>query len=486
MLMLSLALLVGCDPDPPWETELERKMGLRGPAPEPVTVLLDADQARVAAKLVGRAERFSVPVTASHAYRGPSDAPVTVVMFEDFQSPSTLFDTVALVRSTRENVRLVWRHKRTPHTTYFRAAALAQEALEQQGNEGFWKLYPMLHARPRQFDNAVLTQHAQTVGLDPARVQTVLTTTEHDATIEADDALARAIDAWAGFNVVLVNGRRVELPSFRGETDLLKVVDEELELAGDLLALGVPASELYATFIKDGRTELPDEERDVTFRMNGRVPDPKAVYNMPIEGAPSFGRSDAPVTVVAFVNLGCLLCDPGRFPKPAELLAKHGDDVRLVYMPRSRDTPTRRVLPSKRAARAMLEALDQGGNDAFWQLQDRYLEAGRDFSETTTLGWAKAIGLDEVKLKAAVESPNRDARIEAGTALGKQVGAHGLSLTYFINGRRISASERPEELDAVIAEEKAKAQKLLDAGVAPDRLYATLMATAESEPKFLP
>lgn len=467
ILLLSLTASLGCNRDHPVVAES-----------------VDPGRAKAAAMLVAATERFAVPVTDAQPWLGPEDARVTVVLFEDFQPSTNVFGQVERARAHHPDVRLVWRHRRTVGA---RAGILAREAFVQQGNGGFWKLHRRLQdEQDFTFPDRVLAEHAKAMGLDATRLETH----EHDSALDADDALAHALDAWSR-DAVFINGRRVKMPSWDESEVLAAILAEEIELADTLLALGVPAADLYATFTKDARPELPEAERDRIYRIDGRVPDPAAVYAVPIEDAIVAGKADALVTIVAFVPLGCLECMPSlgsTFPTPSALRTEHPDDVRIAYMPtlgllarRNPDTSPRLL-----AWRAALEAHAQKGVDAFWPLQELLVESSEDTTRSMVSGWAEKLDLDPAALTAAIDSDARDQALIEREKLGASLGVSSPWITYFVNGRRLSMLERPDELNAVIAEQRARANRLIEAGVSPDRLYDTIIANGATAPQFLP
>jgi len=86
-----------------------------------------------------------------YAARGPASAPVTMVVFSDFECPyckkmKALIDAEPLLKSG-ENVRLVFRHMPMPQHRWAQQAAEAAACAEFQGPGAFWALHDRL------FDN---------------------------------------------------------------------------------------------------------------------------------------------------------------------------------------------------------------------------------------------------------------------------------------------------------------------------------------------
>jgi protein-disulfide isomerase len=86
-----------------------------------------------------------------YAARGPADAPVTMVVFSDFECPycrkmKALIDTEPLLKSG-DSVRLVFRHMPMPQHRWAQEAAEAAACAQFQSSDAFWALHDRL------FDN---------------------------------------------------------------------------------------------------------------------------------------------------------------------------------------------------------------------------------------------------------------------------------------------------------------------------------------------
>ena len=90
--------------------------------------------------------------------------------------------------------------------------------------------------------------------------------------------------------------------------------------------------------------------------------DTRALYRVPIAGAPVEGSADALVTVVAFEDFQCPVC--GRSEAVLqELQRRYGADLRIVW----RNLPLWIHLDAVPAAEAAMEAFAQGGDAVFWR-----------------------------------------------------------------------------------------------------------------------
>ncbi len=168
-----------------WIDRLKAEAGVRVRIPEP----------RVHVDAVGPA-------------RGPAEAPVTIVVFLDYECPfcAKSFKALELVqRSFPSDVRLVVRDLPLPsHPNAARAAEAARCAAEQ---DQFWGLSPLLFAARLDL-TPVTTLARQVRGLDVAALEACLDSGRHRDAIRKDVAAAERLGI-DGTPTVFVNGRVV-------------------------------------------------------------------------------------------------------------------------------------------------------------------------------------------------------------------------------------------------------------------------------------
>jgi len=185
---------------------------------------------------------------------------------------------------------------------------------------------------------------------------------------------------------------------------------------------------------------------------------------VPVDGLPSFGNADAPLTIVAFTDYECPFCSKadGRIDA---LRAEYGDRVRVVIAPTALPMHAR----AKPAARAFLAAVEQGRGEAMHS----FLFAHQDQLDDEGLrGAAAAVGLDSAAFERAFTGESTEAVMTRSKALAAKLGVTGTP-TFFVNGRRLVGARSPEAFRAVIDEELGKADKM---GVPRAKVYTTLMA----------
>lgn len=165
----------------------------------------------------------------SSPVKGPENAPVTIIVFTDFECPyckklPPIIDQV--LANNPENVRVVL--KNMPLTRIHpmaESAARAALAAHLQGK--FWQYHDQLFASPR-LSQAVLEDIAAKLGLDMKKFKQDMGSMVVRANLAKDMQMAQA----AGVNgtpTCFVNGRKVQERSVEG---FQKLIDEELK-SGD-------------------------------------------------------------------------------------------------------------------------------------------------------------------------------------------------------------------------------------------------------------
>lgn len=354
-----------------------------------------------------------------------------------------------------------WLNQPLPFHQRAKPAAIAAEAARNQGKldafiDRVFQDYTAL-------EDADLERYAREVGLDMGRFAADLKDPATLERVERDIRIANAVRA-TGTPTFFINGRLL-----RGAQPIEKfreLIDEELAIP----VVDAP-SQHRLDRLKAENAQLFDFLHGNVAPPTEAKPNPsadKTIYKVTVDKTdPTLGNPLAPVTLVVFGNYQC------PFTRRVEatldtLREKHGDKVRIVF--KQRPLPFHKSAPA--AARAALCAQAQGRFEA---MHDALLTAelieGAEGELAVSIG--KTIGLDAKKLRACMDNPKTQAKIDRDLELAEKVTASGTPNS-FINGRKITGARPIEDFDAIIAEELARAQKALDAGTAPKALYAHL------------
>jgi formate-nitrite transporter family protein len=157
-------------------------------------------------------EKFTVPVvTADDHVLGPSDAPVTVLEYGDYQCPycrAGARDVHQMLGRYPDLVRFVFRNFPIPQLhPQAEQAAEAAEAAAAQGK--FWEMYELLLQPASRLDFDSLLGYAEHIGLDIGRFHAEVSGNVYVARIERDvgEGFRNGVNATPKF---YVDGERID------------------------------------------------------------------------------------------------------------------------------------------------------------------------------------------------------------------------------------------------------------------------------------
>jgi protein-disulfide isomerase len=379
---------------------------------------------------------YKVPLDGSLA-AGAEDALVTLVEFSDYECPfcSRAHGTVKqLQQKYGKKLRVVMKHHPLSNHPRAKPAALAALAAGEQGK--FWEMHDVLFSNARAMQDADLERYARELGLDVERWKKDLANPKLAERIQQDEALAMKVGA-NGTPAFYVNGRFIN-----GAQPLevfTSVVDEELGKAEALVKGGVRPSEVYARVIEKGVDAPPARPAPAQQEL--------AVQKVEVGNAPARGPANAPVTVVAFSDFECPFCSRA-VPTLKALEEEYGGKLRVAF----KHQPLSNHPNAKLAAAASLAAHEQG---KFWEMHDLMFANQRQLDRASLEGYAKQLGLNEARFKAALDSGKFDAQVAADASEGARIGATGTP-TFFINGRPLVGALPIDQFRRVIDEELKK------------------------------
>jgi protein-disulfide isomerase len=149
---------------------------------------------------------------------GNPKAPVTVVVFADFQCPRCKSEAPVLrkeIDDRRGQAKLVFKHFPLPMHDRGEPAAIAVEAAHVQGK--FWEMHDLVFANQTQLDDADLERYAKQIdGLDLGQWKTDLATASTKSAVVSDRADGKVLNL-PGTPAVFVDGRQVTPLLWDGE-----------------------------------------------------------------------------------------------------------------------------------------------------------------------------------------------------------------------------------------------------------------------------
>lgn len=194
------------------------------------------------------------------------------------------------------------------------------------------------------------------------------------------------------------------------------------------------------SFVMDLRSEYGVESRLGPYRVD-----------LDIDGHPSTGPADAPVTVVEFSDFECPFCRRTQ-PVLDQIEANYGDRIRLVY----RQFPLNDIHPrAQKAAEASLCAADQG---EFWPMHDAMFAEPIELEVASLKFKASNLGLDTEAFALCLDSSKHAARVQADLMAGMAAGVTGTP-TIYINGRPVSGAQDYAAYAAIIDDELSRIEE---------------------------
>jgi protein-disulfide isomerase len=154
-----------------------------------------------------------------------------------------------------------------------------------------------------------------------------------------------------------------------------------------------------------------------------------------IENQPSFGPSDAPVTIVEFGDLQCPSCR-AEAPVLRQLMPDlYPGKFRVVF----KDFPLETIHPWARAASDAARCVFRQNREAFWKFYDWDYDNQDELAIETlkpkVLAWAAGNGLNAADLERCIDSKATDAEVAQNISEGRALGVKGTP-TVFVNGRK--------------------------------------------------
>ena len=171
-----------------------------------------------------------------------------------------------------------------------------------------------------------------------------------------------------------------------------------------------------------------------------------------IEGAPFYGREDAPVTIVEFMDIQCPYCSSS-----ARMLKRLADDfngdVKLVFRHFPIPSIHSRAIP---AALAVECAEDQG---KFWEMLYILVAPNANLNEQSIGEAADELELDRTVFDACRNSSGAMNRVNSDWQMGQDLEIHATP-TIFVNGLRLVGLQNEMSLAALVRQElKLKAEE---------------------------
>ena len=374
--------------------------------------------------------------------KGAKDALVTIVQYSDFQCPfcSRVEPTMdKILEEYKGKVRIAWRNMPLPFHDKAKPAAIAAAAADRQGK--FWQMHAIMFKNQQALTAEDLEKYAKEIGLDMAKFKAAIADKKLAEAVDAESAAGNKIGA-RGTPAFFING--TFLSGAQPFENFKARIDEQLKKAEEMVKKGTPKAKLYDTLMKTAKTEVGGGSE------GGAEAEPTVVKQVDVGNAPARGPKNAPLTVVLFSDFQCPFCSRVE-PSIQELEKTYPGKVRVAW----KNFPLSFHNNAKPAAEASMAAHEQG---KFWEMHDILFKNQQALSAADLEKYAKEIGLDMGKFKAAMDSHKFSAQIDADMKQGSAVGVQGTPAS-FVNGHFINGAQPFEAFKKIAEEELAKGAK---------------------------
>ncbi len=420
-------------------------------------------------------EESPVPVSSKDPMWGKREAPVTIVVFSDFQCPfcSRVEGSLDQVKTTYgpDKVRMIWKNEPLSfHDKAKPAAEAAQGVFALKGSEGFWKFHDTAFKNQQALSAESYEKWAKEAGVtDMAGFKAGLASHKWAKKVDEDHEIAKKVGV-NGTPAFYING--VSLSGAQPFDKFKEVIDKELGKAQAKIASGTPKDRVYVEMSKENKKSAPPPKEDEEEKE-----DTSTVFKVPVGNSPVLGKADAQVTIVVFSDFQCPYCKRVE-PTFKQIREKYGDKVRMVW----KHEPLPFHPRAEPASQLTLEARAQKGNTGFWEAHDRLFESQPKLEDADLEKVAQDMKLDMAKVKDALKNHKYKRDIDADMELGEDVQANGTP-HMFINGRRLVGAQPYDKFEKIIDDEIKKTDAMLKKGVAAKDLYETIIKDGKGAPE---
>jgi protein-disulfide isomerase len=212
-------------------------------------------------------------------------------------------------------------------------------------------------------------------------------------------------------------------------------------------ALGLVAG--YLIFALPLTKQLASANQELTALRSGSGQEQAAVpqnvkrYDIPVEGFPSFGPKDAPITIVEFSDYECPFCKQWHEQVWNQLEKKYGSQIRLVY----RDFPLFGLHDNAEPAAEAAHCADEQGK--YWSYHDLLFSGDYQLSRQSYEAIAVRLGLDSTKFAACLDTGTYKNVVQSNYDFASKLGVQSTP-TFFVNGMALVGAQPFEVFDRLI------------------------------------
>ena len=404
------------------------------------------------------------PVSLSPPYRYVDKAPVTLIEYADFHCPYSRLAAASLKKIMTQyptQVRFVFRHFPSPLSSPGSGAFLTHEASACAYEQGkFWPFHDIVFDLAEPPKESDLESIAQKAGVELTRFQECLKSGKYRDSINQEIKQAKEEDLIFGTPTFIIkvaneyrsSGSFVPEPFEQLMEGILNPKKKEGtgtqvptpscgSGSGQAAAKGPGCGSPSGSGAAAGPAPAPQKPPSL-------APAKLATFN-DLEGKPSTGPKDAPVTLIEFSDFHCPFCKRVG-PTIDKLVENYPKKIRRVW----RHFPLSFHQGADRTHEASQCAADQG---RFWEYHDKVFENQEVLSggDAALNRLADEAGLKRKKFEECLASGKYKGTIQNDVSAGEAAGVRGTP-AFFINGQLVSGAQPYENFEKIVQSELAK------------------------------
>ena len=195
---------------------------------------------------------------------------------------------------------------------------------------------------------------------------------------------------------------------------------------------------------RDGKYLFRGDAVDLTID-----PLQQVMNKMDLKNQPERGPKDAKVTIVEYSDFECPFCARVYTTLEQQVLKDYGDKVRFIY----KNFPLSSIHPWAEDGAVASECGFQQGNDQFWAMYNGLFskqgEITKDNLRDKVTEIAQGAGMDVAKFQECFDGKKTLDAVKADQSEGTALGVNSTP-TFFVNGRRLSGAQTPENFKQLI------------------------------------
>jgi protein-disulfide isomerase len=175
------------------------------------------------------------------------------------------------------------------------------------------------------------------------------------------------------------------------------------------------------------------------------LPPPSSRVTVDVDGAPTRGPANAPVTIVVFEDLLCPFCKRANAVL-TEVLTRYPGQVRLIH----RDFPLDNLHPASRNLHAAARCAAE--QNKFWEYRDKIYANATPTAAGELNSYAKALSLDMPAFQHCIDKGLHAKDVQADVDAGSRLGIDSTP-AFFVNGRPVAGAQPLATFVSMIEEE---------------------------------